>query len=224
MVSIIPKVYTQNTPEIHRRIEAKEFGLFFEKIKEEFYPSGTIVFTPEESGEKLYILTQGRVDLFRITSTGKRLVTRQILPGGVFGDMGLLGQTMQGNYAVAFENSLIGIVTREDILAVLRQRPEVSLRLLETLGNRLRQIEERLVEATYSPVRVRIAHFILTNADLISGVITNLTHEEIGDIVGAARQTVTENLNLMQTQKLIVVEPKKIRIIDRQSLEKIVNS
>jgi CRP/FNR family transcriptional regulator, cyclic AMP receptor protein len=224
MVSSINRIFTSSTPQVHRRIEAKEFGLFFDNIEEEFYPASTILFTPEESGEKLYILSQGRVDLFRITSSGKRLVTRRIIPGGVFGDMGLLGQTMQGNYAVAVENSLIGIVTREDILAVLRLRPEVSLRLLEVVGNRLRQIEERLVEATYSPVRVRIAHFLLSNADLISGVITSLTHEEIGDIVGAARQTVTETLNILQNQGVIMVEPKKIRIIDRRRLEIIFNA
>ncbi len=122
------------------------------------------------------------------------------------------------------ESKEFGVFFDEDIFEILKQRPEVSLRLLEVVGTRLRLIEERLVEATYSPVRVRMAHFLLTNADLISGVLNNITHEEIGDIIGAARQTVTETLNLLQNQGFISIKPKKIRIVDRPGLEEIVSS
>jgi CRP-like cAMP-binding protein len=221
MISNISSIYH---PEVRIRIESKEFGLFFDNVGEETCPAGTMLFTPEESGERLYIIRQGRVDLFRVTPSGKRLVTRQILPGAVFGIMGLLGQTMQGNYAETIEDSVIGVVTREDILEILKQRPEVSVRLLEVVGTRLRLIEERLVEATYSPVRVRLSHFLLTNSDSISGVLTNFTHEEIGDIIGAARQTVTETLNLMQRQGFILIEPKKIRIVAPHELKEIVSA
>jgi CRP/FNR family cyclic AMP-dependent transcriptional regulator len=210
--------------EVCKRTETNEFGLFFDHVEEEFYPAGTMLFTPEESAERLYILKQGRVDLFRLTAAGKRLVTRQILPGAVFGDMGLLGQTTQGSYAEAIEHSAVGIVTRKDILEILRRNPEISLRLLEMVGNRLRLIEERLLETSYSPVRVRIAHFLLTNTDPVSGVLTSFTHEEIGDIIGAARQTVTETLNFLQNKGLIFIGPKKLRIVSRHGLETIVNA
>ncbi len=221
MLSNINSIYT---PEVRHRIEAKEFGLFFDNVEEETYPAGTLLFTPEEAVERLYILRHGRVDLFRVTRSGKRLVTRQIQLGSVFGDMGLLGQTTQGDYAETIEKSIIASATRDDILQILRQHPEVSLRLLEVVGTRLRLIEERLVEASYSPVRVRIAHFLLTNADPISGVLINFTHEEIGDIIGAARQTVTETLNLLENQGYISIVPKKIKVINRRGLEEIFNS
>jgi CRP-like cAMP-binding protein len=201
-----------------------ELGLFFDNVETQYYPAGTILFTPEDSGERLYILRQGLVDLFRLTSRGKRLVTRQILPGSVFGIMGLLGQSMQGNFAEAIEDSTICVITREDVVETLKQHPDITLRLLEIVGRRLRLIEERLVEAVYSPVRVRLAHFLLTNADSASGVLNNLTHEEIGDTIGAVRQTVTETLGLLRKQGLIQTKPKRIRIINRHGLEKIVKS
>jgi CRP-like cAMP-binding protein len=201
-----------------------ELGLFFDNVETQYYPAGTILFTPEDSGERLYILRQGLVDLFRVTSSGKRLVTRQILPGSVFGIMGLLGQSMQGNFAEASEDSSICVITRENVLEMLKQHPDITLRLLEIVGRRLRLIEERLVEAVYSPVRVRLAHFLLTNADSASGVLNNLTHEEIGDTIGAVRQTVTETLGLLRKQGLIQTKPKRIRVINRHGLEEIVKS
>jgi CRP/FNR family transcriptional regulator, cyclic AMP receptor protein len=211
-------------PTFSGRIETKEFEVFFAKHAGTTYSARTLIFSPEASGEKLYRLRRGRVDLFRITPGGKRLVIRQIFPGEIFGIMGLLGQKTQGNYAETIEDSNIESATRNDILEILRQRPELSLRLLEVVGTRLRLLEERLIDIIYSPVRKKIAYFILTNADQISGLLTNISHEEIGDVIGAARQTVTEALNLMQNQGLISLKPKNIRIVERQGLEDILNS
>jgi len=78
------------------------------------------------------------------------------------------------------------------------------------------------METVYSPVRVRVSHFLLSNADSASGVLTGITHEEVANTVGAVRQTVTENLSLMRKQGLILTGPKEIRIIDREGLEEII--
>jgi CRP-like cAMP-binding protein len=219
MYRTIPTLYAAD---LFRGIELSQLGLLFDNTKVQNYPIGTMLFTPDESSERLYILKQGRVDLFRLTASGRRLVTRRIEPGSVFGLMGLLGQTIQGNFAETIEDSEIYTITREDVLALFKKRPDVALRILEIVGNRLRLLEERLLETVYSPVKVRLAHFLLSNADLSSGLLTNITHEEIGDNIGAIRQTVTEVLGLMQRQGLIVIRPRKIRIVDRQGLEKLV--
>lgn len=214
-------IRTLYAADLFQGIELSQLGLFFDDAKVQTYPTGTMLFTPDESSERLYILRQGRVDLYRLTTSGKRLVTRQILPGSAFGMMGLMGQTMQGNFAEATEDSDICMITREDVLALLKQRPDVALRILEIVGNRLRLLEERLVEVVYSPVKVRLAHFLLSNADPSSGLLTNFTHEEIGNIIGAGRQTVTEVLGLIRRQGFILIRPRQIRIIERQGLEKI---
>jgi CRP/FNR family transcriptional regulator, cyclic AMP receptor protein len=211
--------------DLFRGIESTELAAFFNEVELKHYPAGGIVFSPEDSFcEQLYILKEGSVDRYRLTANGKRLVTRRILPGFVFGVMGLLGRTMQGNFAEATEDSTIYVVTRAHVLALLKRQPDVALRLLEIIGNRLRLLEERLVEAFYSPVIVRLAHFILTNADTDSGILTNITHEEIGNTIGAVRQTVTENLNIMCRQGIIFTKPKRIQILKRDDLEAIIQN
>ena len=221
MLSNISSIYT---PEVHRRIESKEFGLFFDNAVEETCSAGTMrCYARRIRRKALYF--KARTSGF-VQNYSERQAPRDQAnsAGSIFGIMGLLGQTVQGNYAEAIEDSVIGVVTRDDIVKILRQRPEVSLRLLEVVGNRLRLIEERLVEASYSPVRVRIAHFLLTNTNSKSETLTNFTHEEIGNIIGAARQTVTETLNILQNQGLILIEPKNIRIVDRPGLREIISS
>ena len=167
-------------------------------------------------------MRQGQVDLYQLTPSGKRLVTRRVLPGSVFGVMGLLGRTMQEDFAEATTYSVICTITRERILLLLKRHPDLMLRMLEIVGKRLCLLEERFTEAVYSPVRVRVAHFLLTNANPASGLLTDVTHEEIGNTIGAVRQTVTESLSLMRKQGLILTGPKEIRIIDRKKLEEII--
>lgn len=209
--------------DLFKNIEPAELASSFDEAEVRTYPAGSIVFMPEDSScERLYILQQGRVDLYRLTASGKRLVTRQILPGSVFGVRGLLGRIMQKNFAEAVEDSIISIITREQVLALLKRRPELMLRILEMVCSRLYLLEERLVETVYNPVSVRLAYFLLTNADSVSGVLTNITHEEIGNTIGAVRQTVTETLSLMRKQRLIMTKPKQIQIIDRHRLEEII--
>ncbi len=184
------------------------------------YHAGSIIFSPEDaSTERLFILKQGRIDRYRLTTGGKRLVTRRILPGAVFGVMGLLGRSMQGNFAQAAEDSLVYVITREDVLALLKRRPDLALRILEIIGNRLRLLEERLLQAVYSPVTVRLASFLLSNIDSTSSELSDITHEEIGNTIGAVRQTVTETLATMRKRGLIQIGYKRIRVIDRPAVE-----
>jgi CRP/FNR family cyclic AMP-dependent transcriptional regulator len=201
----------------------REMASFLAKAHLQTYPAGSIIFSPEDaSTERLYILKQGRIDRYRLTAGGKRLVTRRILPGTVFGVMGLLGRSMQGNFAQAAEDSLVYVITREDVMALLKRRPDLTLPILEIVGNRLRLLEERLLEAVYSPVRVRLASFLLSHADSTSGELPEITHEEIGNTIGAVRQTVTEALAIMRKLGLVETGQKRIRVIDRRGLEKII--
>ncbi|MBI2939621.1 MAG: Crp/Fnr family transcriptional regulator [Chloroflexi bacterium] len=181
-------------------------------------PPGTLLFTPDESGERLFVLKVGRVVIYRLAATGKRLVIRRITPVTIFGEMGLLGQSLQGCFAEVAMPSLLCIASREQILEVLRQRPDVALRMLEAVGSHLREMEERLEQAFFSPVQARLAHFLLTNLDPATGLVAGYTHEDIGDTIGASRQSVTETLRLLRDEGLVEVQRKQIRVTDRRRL------
>lgn len=180
---------------------------------------GTVFFTPEDASERLFILKRGQVELYRLTRGGQRLVIRRIGPGTIFGEMGLLGQTMQGCFAEALENSLVCTATREDVLLFFREHPDVGLRMLEAVGTRLQLLETRLEQTAYSPVKVRLANFLLANADPETATLKGFSHAEIGDTIGALRQTVTETLNGLEAEGTLAVGYKQVRILNRQGLE-----
>lgn len=138
--------------DIFRHLSREEIQALFEGVMLRECEPGTVFFTPDHPSERLFILKEGQVELYRLTVTGKRLVTRRIGPGTIFGELGLLGQTLQGCFAEATQQTLVCVATREDVLRILKQRPDVTLKLLEAISNRVNTLEERLEQAVFSPV------------------------------------------------------------------------
>lgn len=207
--------------DIFKDLSREEVEVLFKGVMLRECTPGTVFFAPDDSSERLFILKEGQVDIYRLTAGGKRLVTRRVGPGTIFGEMGLLGQTLQGCFAEATVDTLVCVATRDDLLRLFQERPDVMLRLLETIGKRLRVMEERLEHAVFSPVKVRLANFVLANMESSTGVVAGYTHAEIGDTIGALRQTVTETLSEMQNRGLVEVGHKQIRVTNRQGLEEI---
>ena len=203
----------------------EELNQFLKNSKITEYKAGSIIFTTDDvvTGTSLHILKSGRVNLFRVNIHGKRIITRRIMPGSIFGLLAFLGKDLEGNFAEAAIDSVTYKITRENVLDLFKGKPEISLKIIDVFAHRLMMIEKRFVDMAYSPVSARIAHFLLVNEERETGEIQGITHEEIGELVGAVRQTVTENLNLLQKQGLIKMGPKTIRIIDRNGLARVIN-
>ena len=179
---------------------------------------GRVFYTPEEPGEVIFILKRGRVDLYRIAPDGRKLVVTTLGAHTIFGEMGLLGQGMYGCYAEATEDSLICVLSRADLQALIRRNPEVGLRLLAEVGARLRQREEELEALAFRGLPARLAALLLREAD-VYGTIDGHTHQELAERLGTYRETVSQLLGRFRNEGLVSVEPRRIRLLDRTGLE-----
>jgi CRP/FNR family cyclic AMP-dependent transcriptional regulator len=179
---------------------------------------GRVFYTPDEPGEVVFILKRGRVDLYRIAPDGRKLVVSTLGPHTIFGEMGLLGQGMYGCYAEAAEDSLICVLSRADLQALIRRNPEVGLRLLAELGNQLRQRDEELEALAFRGLPARLAMLLLREAD-IYGTIEGYTHQDLAERLGTYRETVSQLLGRFRNEGLVSVEPRRIRLLDRSGLE-----
>ncbi len=178
---------------------------------------GRIFYAPDEPGEVVFILKRGRVDLYRIAADGRKLVVATLGPHTIFGEMGLLGQGMYGCYAEAAEDSLICVLSRADLQALVRRNPEVGLRLLAELGKRLQRREEELEALAFRGLPARLAGLLLREADAYS-TVAGYTHQELAERLGTYRETVSQLLGRFRAEGLVAVEPKRIRLLDPDGL------
>jgi CRP/FNR family cyclic AMP-dependent transcriptional regulator len=98
-------------------------------------PRGRVFYRPEEPGEVLFILKEGRVQLYRISPEGKKLVITTLGPHTLFGEMALLGTKMHNTFAEAIDDCLICVMSRTDLERLILNKPQVALRILEEQGN-----------------------------------------------------------------------------------------
>jgi len=179
---------------------------------------GRVFYTPDEPGEVVFILKRGRVDLYRLAPDGRKLVVATLGPHTIFGEMGLLGQGMYGCFAEAAEESLICVLCRSDLQALIRRNPEVGLRLLAEIGGRLQRREEELEALAFRALPARLAALLLHEADA-SGVVAGYSHQDLAERLGTYRETVSQVLGRFRAEGLVAVEPRRIRLLDPDGLE-----
>jgi CRP-like cAMP-binding protein len=179
---------------------------------------GRVFYTPGETGEALFVLKRGRVNLYRITPDGKKLTVAAVRPGTVFGEMSLVGQGMHDTFAEAADECTLCVMSRSDLEHLLISKPQIALRFLELLANRLSDVETRLETVAFKGVPARLAAELLRLADGADRV-EGMSHQDLADSVGAYRETVTRVLNEFRRDGLVELDRLAIYIRDGDRLK-----
>jgi len=184
-------------------------------------PPGKMFYMPEDSGEVLFLLKKGRVQLYRISPNGKKLVVATLGPGAIFGEMSLVGQGMHNTFAESVDECLLCVMSRADVERLMREKPMVAFRFVEALGDRLNRLESRLEEIAFKSIPARLASLLLRlAADQGDGVnVTGYTHQDLGEMLGTYRETITQTLNEFKSDGFVNISRKHVEILDKESLE-----
>lgn len=190
------------------------------------YKAEHIFYMPDDPGEVLFILKKGRVQLYRMSPDGRKLVYAILQAGAMFGHMALIGQHLHQTYAQAIDDCVICIWNREQVEQTFIEKPQVAFRFLEAVGHRLAQVEERLAEVTFQPIATRLASLLLRLDHQAggTGMLTGYTHQYLADMLGTYRETTTQTLNQFKAQALIRTGRKTIEILDVAGLKVIATS
>ncbi len=184
---------------------------------------GKIFYAPEDTGEALFILKQGKVQLYRISADGRKLVTNTLGPGTIFGEMTLMGQGMYDSFAEATEECSVCKMDRDRLEQLLLDKPEVALRILEVIGRRLLEVEARLEDLAFKTVAGRLASLLLRLMKEQGTTIRGLTHQNLADDIGTHRETATQTLTKFRAMGLLDTGRKRIEILDPEGLQRVAN-
>lgn len=207
--------------EIFQDLSTSELEQMDRQITMSSCEPGRIFYMPEDTGEVLFLLKKGRVQLYRISPNGKKLVVETLGPGTIFGEMSLVGQGMHNTFAEAVDECLLCVMSRADVERLMREKPSVAFRFVEALGDRLSSVETRLEEIAFKSIPARLASLLLRLADEEgSGTeVIGYTHQDLGEILGTYRETVTQTLNDFKADGLVDISRKRIQILDQDGLE-----
>jgi CRP/FNR family transcriptional regulator, cyclic AMP receptor protein len=193
-----------------------------------FLDEEDILYAPKEGTERLFILKKGRVQLYEVNRDGEEVTLSVIEEGNVFGEMALTGQSLKGLYVRAIEPSTVISLRREDVEELIRQTPEVGLRLVRDLAERLHELERRYADVVGKDVPARLATLILTLVDA-EGVVSSesylipnhYTHERLASMIGCKRVAVTRAFRRLEEGGAVMLKERRIVVKDMDALKEL---
>ena len=191
--------------------------------------SGEYIYFPFQNHNKLYFTKEGFIKLGYIDEQGNEVIQEIIQKGEVFGQLTLEKNNDRDEFAQAYKSAVsLCAFTMEDFLRLLQKKPDMAIAFSFHLGNKLRKVENRLLNILNKDVKSRLAQLLLQLAADNKSIINNkgviekfLTHEDLAKLIGSSRQTVTTTLNQFEKQNLITVTKKNISIPDINTFKKI---
>jgi CRP/FNR family transcriptional regulator len=188
--------------------------------------AGEVFYTPQQRDGKLFILKKGRVRIYKME--GSREFTLEVVDAGaVFGEVAFTAHRLRDSYAEATEPSVLLAMERADVEHLIQQKPQVGIRIISILSERLRYYETRMEDVTLKEVPGRVASLILFLVESEGvkrlgeiGIPTRYTHEYLGTMIGANREAVTRAFGHLQDEGVIQMRRRLIYVQDVEALER----
>jgi CRP/FNR family cyclic AMP-dependent transcriptional regulator len=193
------------------------------------YPERAVLFVEEEAPRGVYLLCKGRVKLSMTSSEGKAVILRIAKPGEVLGLHAVVsGQPYQAS-AETVEPCQVNFIRREDFLQFLQNNAEASIHAAQQLSASYQAACEQIrsLGLTHSASE-KVARFLLESSangqETKQGIRVRMTmtHEEIGQIIGTSRETVTRTLGDFKSKRLVAINGSVLLIPNRTALESVV--
>ena len=194
------------------------------------FSSQSVIFQEGDTGEALYILVDGLVKLSKVDLGGYEKTLALLQPPEFFGEMALLGTDHRNATAIAFSDVQAYLLFADDFKKLIQTYPSVSLNLTTTLAKRLSGTNDEAQILSYKDAQGRVAFVLLRLYR--SGVVelteqgeafVKLTHQELANLAGTSRETVTRALKVLEKEHVIATRPKEIIVTDVQGLEEILH-
>jgi len=173
----------------------------------------------ERSG--LRIVHSGRVKVLRISGSGVEQLLRIVSPGDFLGEAAVFTGRPVDSWAMALDDAEVCSIDGDGIDRLVREHPEIAVRLLASLSDRLEDTERRLASVTGASVGRRLADHLLELAEASDSRRFRLqsTKSDLASYLGTTAETLSRRLGTMQDAGLIRLGPRGIvEVVDPDGL------
>jgi CRP/FNR family transcriptional regulator/CRP/FNR family cyclic AMP-dependent transcriptional regulator len=186
------------------------------------YDKDQIIILAEEEGDALFIIESGQVKV-SIVSDGREVILSLLGNGAMFGELSLLDGKPRSANVVATENTALYMVRRADFLQLIYKVPKIAIALLAELAARLRKTDRKIEGLALLDVTSRISETLLQLAtdqgeQREEGIhlATRPTHQQLANMSGTTRETVSRVLKRLENQGYIVTKGRTITILKEE--------
>ena len=181
------------------------------------YAAGQTIFLKGDEGNGMMAVLSGQVRISVPSREGKEIILNIINPGEVFGEIALLDGRERTADASALTDCELLVLERRDVMQFLHKSPEVCIKLLIVLCDKLRRTTEQVEDVLFLGLASRLAKILLRLTE--KGGEVKIAQRELGNLVGVTRESVNKYLADWQRHDIVEVDSGIIRVRDREALE-----
>jgi CRP/FNR family transcriptional regulator, cyclic AMP receptor protein len=190
--------------------------------------TGGLVTSPDDDGERLYIVKRGRVRLYRLTPDGKQLTLDILDKGRIVGRMSWLGQELNEVYAEAIEDAVVCSFTPDELRRLIDRFPGIGLNMIRYLSDRLAVSEREREVMAFRSVEQRLAARLLELAERFGqtaeggvAIDARLTQQELADMIGTSRETLATTISALRERSVLDMHNQRVVIRDLDRLREL---
>jgi CRP/FNR family cyclic AMP-dependent transcriptional regulator len=183
-------------------------------------PAGTTIFVKGDPGNCLFAVCAGTVKVSVAAPDGREAMLSLLHPGEIFGEMALLDGRPRAADVVATSDCELMAIERRDFLAFVHSDPNIALKFVELLCERLRAANENFEEVIFLSLPARLARTLLKLAEPYDGDTQSvkITQREISHMLGSTRESVNKQLRAWAEAGMITLERGGIFILSHDGL------
>ncbi|MEA1987361.1 MAG: Crp/Fnr family transcriptional regulator [Candidatus Marinimicrobia bacterium] len=190
-------------------------------FKTNHYQKDNIILFEEDLGDLLFFIIEGEVKITRANEMGREIILSIIQKGDFFGEMSILDGESRSANAVTLSDATIIIINRDDFYFILKKYPDVAIRLLKNLTQRLRRADKLIESLSLNDAEHRICNtlfLIAEDAGIYKNkgvVISKLPNQDtLASMSGTSRETVSRMFSKLKSKNLIQVEKHELVILN----------
>jgi CRP/FNR family transcriptional regulator len=193
------------------------------------FRAGEVVFREGDESNTCYIVRSGRARAIREHTDGRSITLATFGPGDIFGELAMFDNERRSATIEAVETTEAIAILGGDMRRLLRQHPDISVKLLSALGRRLRETNERLARQSFQTVQSRVAAVLLqfVTAAQAEGrgdddVLITSTQADLAQLAGSSRESASRFLAVLERAGVITQGRGKLMVHDPEALTRYV--
>ena len=189
---------------------------------EKHFNKGEIIVSEGDEGEGFFVIAEGRVKVFKVSTEGKEQILHIFGPGQPFGEVPVFtGQRFPAN-AQAIDKARVLFFPRASFVNLISANPSLALNMLAIMSKKLRQFAVQIENLSLKEMPARLASYLVFLADEQNKddcVTLKISKGQLASILGTIPETLSRVFAKLSGQKLITVKGKKISLLNRRGLE-----
>jgi CRP/FNR family cyclic AMP-dependent transcriptional regulator len=185
------------------------------------------IFAKGDPGSSLFAICKGAVKITAPSVDGHDAVFNLIGKGDIFGEIALLDGRPRSADAIAITDCELFVIERRDFLPLVREEPEIALKLIEILCARLRQTTEQAENLMFLHLPGRLAKALLRLSESDGNGRerrVDVTQKDLGNIIGMSRESTNRQLRIWEQSKWVRLERGGIIVLSVNALERVAES